>query len=202
MSCPNNYHYLPTMNFLGHLYFSNNDLQIMQANLFGDFVKGKDLSKYPDKIQQGILLHRKIDNYIDHHLVVLGLISELYKFLPKVAPIAVDLYFDHLLAKKWSEFHTVKLDDFIQQFYTSLDPSTTYYTEQFQFMLTKMQEKNWLYNYQFLEGLEKMSNGVSRRISFPNKLSDAALVYQQYEQKIEETFYIYMKDARHYFSIQ
>lgn len=174
----------------------------MQANLFGDFVKGKDLSRYPEKIQEGILLHRKIDNYIDHHPIVRELIHELYILLPKIAPIAVDLYFDHLLAKKWDEFHSMKLEDFVQQFYASIDPSTTYYTEQFQFVLTKMQEKNWLYNYQFIEGLEKSSNGVSRRISFPNKLSDAVLVYQQYEQKIEETFYEYMKDAQNYFSIK
>ena len=40
-----------TMNFLGHLYFSHDDLALMQANLFGDFVKGKDLSRYSLKIQ-------------------------------------------------------------------------------------------------------------------------------------------------------
>ena len=87
----------------------------MQPNLFGDFVKGKDLSRYPEKIQEGILLHREIDNYIDHHPVILELIHELYIPLPKVAPIAVDLYFDHLLAKKWSEFHSLRLEDFVQQ---------------------------------------------------------------------------------------
>lgn len=172
----------------------------MQANLFGDFVKGKDLSRFPSNIQEGILLHRKIDSYIDHHPIVRELIHELYIPLPKVAPIAVDLYFDHLLAKNWSEFHALNLEKFIQQFYMSIDPSTTYYTDQFQLMLTKMQEKNWLYNYQFLDGLMKSSQGVSRRISFPNKLGDAVEVYRQFEQKIEETFYTFMKDARNYFS--
>lgn len=190
------------MNFLGHLYFSNNDVDVMQPNLFGDFVKGKDLSMYPEKIQKGILLHRKIDNYIDHHPAVLKLIHELYKPLPKVAGIAVDLFFDHLLAKNWNEFHSLTLDKFIQQFYNSIDPSIGHYTEHFQFMLMKMKEKNWLYQYQFLEGLNKASNGVSKRISFPNKLSDAVLVYQEYEKSIEGSFYVYMEDARNYFSIE
>ena len=189
------------MNFLGHLYFSNNDVAIMQPNLFGDFVKGKDLSRYPEKIQEGILLHREIDNYIDHHPVILELIHELYIPLPKVAPIAVDLYFDHLLAKKWSEFHSLRLEDFVQQFYDSIDNSKLYYTVHFQLILTEMQKKNWLYNYQSLEGLYKASSGVSSRISFPNKLSDAVLVYQEYEKKIEESFYVFMKDACSFFSI-
>lgn len=190
------------MNFLGHLYFSNNDFSIMQPNLFGDFVKGKDLSMYPKKIQEGIYLHRKIDNYIDHHPAVLELIHELYAPLPKIAGIAVDLFFDHLLAKKWEEFHLMKLQDFIQQFYRSIDPSTVYYTEHFQLVLRKMKEKNWLYNYQFIEGLHKACNGVSGRISFPNKLCDAALVYQENEKRIEESFYVYMDNALNYFVMQ
>jgi acyl carrier protein phosphodiesterase len=59
------------MNFLGHLFFSNNELQLMHANLYGDFVKGKDLSQFDSTIQTGIRLHRKIDSYIDHHPDVL-----------------------------------------------------------------------------------------------------------------------------------
>jgi len=69
----------------------------MNANLYGDFVKGRDYSKYPLIIQGGITLHREIDDFIDHHPLVLELLHELYAPLPKVAGIAIDLYFDHLL---------------------------------------------------------------------------------------------------------
>jgi hypothetical protein len=34
------------LNFLGHLFLSNNDKDLMLANLYGDFVKGKDLTNY------------------------------------------------------------------------------------------------------------------------------------------------------------
>jgi acyl carrier protein phosphodiesterase len=95
------------MNFLGHLYFSNNDFELMQANLFGDFVKGKDYTHLPLKLQEGVTLHRKIDHYIDHHPAVLDLVHLLHDDLPKVAAIAVDIYFDHLLAKNWSKFHSI-----------------------------------------------------------------------------------------------
>ena len=50
------------MNFLGHLYFSYDNHALMIANIFGDFVRGKDLSDYPEIIQKGITLHREIDN--------------------------------------------------------------------------------------------------------------------------------------------
>jgi len=35
-----------SLNFLGHLFLSNNDKDLMLANLYGDFVKGKDLTNY------------------------------------------------------------------------------------------------------------------------------------------------------------
>ncbi len=85
------------MNFLGHLYFSDNKQELMLNNLFGDFVKGKDISRYPIEIQQGITLHRKIDNFIDRHPLVLELSHKLFADLPKVSAIAIDLFFDHLL---------------------------------------------------------------------------------------------------------
>ncbi len=190
------------MNFLGHLYFSNNEISLMQPNLFGDFVKGKDLSRYPDKIQEGIVLHRKIDHYIDHHPAVIELLHKLYTDLPKVSGIAVDLYFDHLLAKHWKEYHTVDYGVFLNQFYDSLDFLSLDYSEEFYFVLHRLQEKNWLYHYQFLDGLSKASMGLSRRISFPNKLGDCVNVFLKNEKFIEETFRIYMKDAIAYFNIE
>lgn len=187
------------MNFLGHLYFSNNDFELMQANLFGDFIKGKDYTNLPLKIQEGITLHRKIDYYIDNHDVVVGLLHRLYEPLPKVAAIAVDLYFDHLLAKNWSKFHDLTLEQFTSNFYKSIDTSTDYYTSEFQFMLSKMQEKNWLLSYKKLDGLHKSCLGVSSRISFPNKLIEGAKVFKIFEKEIEDAFFMYMFDAQKYF---
>lgn len=183
------------MNFLGHLYFSNNEPQLMVANLFGDFVKGRDLSKYPSLIQKGIILHREIDSYIDQHPTVLNLMHQLYETLPKISGIAVDLYFDHILAKKWNDYHTTNLDDFIQNFYNTEIDFPEYYTEEFLFMISKMKEMNWLHYYQFQEGLVKACDGLSRRISFENKLKEAPIVFQTKQKIIEECFELFMDDA-------
>jgi acyl carrier protein phosphodiesterase len=189
------------MNFLGHLYFSNNDFSLMQANLFGDFVKGKDFTRFPLKIQEGISLHRKIDTYIDQHPVVIDLLHQLYEPLPKVAGIAVDLFFDHLLAKYWGEFQVMPLQKFSQQFYDSIDISTQYYSQDFQFMLRMMQRYDWLNQYQYLVGLEKASIGLCQRISFPNKLHKAVIVFVSLEPLIEQSFFAFMEEARVFFEI-
>ena len=183
------------MNFLGHLYFSNDDHQLMLANLHGDFVRGKDLSRFPMKMQQGITLHRMIDDYIDHHPVVLELLHQLYEPLPKVAGIAVDLYFDHILAKEWDKFHSTPLDKFIDGFYNAQLENEAYYSPQFKLMMTRMKERNWLYQYQFEYGLMKACKGVSSRISFPNVLDSAHKVLKTYEKEVEKSFFAFMDDA-------
>lgn len=191
--------YISTMNFLGHLYFSNNDTDLMHANLFGDFVRGSDLSMYPEIIQRGIRLHRTIDSYIDNHPAVIDLMHELYPILPKISGIAVDLFFDHLLAKNWSDFHESSLEEFTVRFYEAPLKHKEFYSEHFLMVLDRMRAKNWLYQYQFSYGLMKASKGVSSRISFENNLDTAHHVFEKMETRIEKAFRIYMTDAIPYF---
>jgi len=186
------------MNFLGHLYFSRNDHDLMLANLFGDFVKGKDLSHFRVKTQKGIYLHRCIDSYIDNHPAVHDLLQILYPQLPKVAGLAIDLYFDHLLAVNWADFHKEKLESFIQEFYNSVNLDHVEYSDEFKFMIEKMIEKNWIYYYQFEYGLNKACQGVSRRISFQNELINGVEVYNNNRLEIERAFFLYMADAQVY----
>ena len=187
------------MNFLGHLYFSDNDLELMYANLFGDFVKGSDFKAYPDSLIIGIKLHRKIDDYIDNHPDVLKLLHTLYPSLPKVSSIALDLYFDHLLAKYWDNYSIENLRSFTNKFHNYTPSTERYFTHEFTFLIQKMKKDDWLFNYQFHEGLEFASKGLSRRISFENSLYKAPEVYLKHQNAIESTFNKFMDDAIPYF---
>lgn len=188
------------MNFLGHLYFSNNDTELMYANLFGDFVKGKDLSMYKQKVQQGITLHREIDHYIDHHPIVLELLHELYPQLPKIAGIAVDLYFDHVLAKNWDDYSLESLPKFISTFENHKINEEDFPSETFQYMLFRMKKGQWLSYYKQLDGLDKACKGVSQRISFPNTLFNGKNVFIDNEILITKAFHEFMIEAKNHFN--
>ncbi len=189
------------MNYLGHLYFSKNDTALMTANLFGDFVKGSDLSSYDPKIQEGIILHRQNDSYVDRSETVLILMRKLYLSLPKVSSVAVDLYFDHLLAKNWNEFHPTPLNDFLKQYYREVQLSEKKYSSDFVWMMHKLIEHNWISYYPTLYGLDKSCQGVSRRISFPNELKNGKTVFIQHQEEITAAFYQFMKEANEYFMV-
>lgn len=195
------------MNYLGHLYLSSNKNDLMLANLFGDFVKGKDYTHLPQIVQKGVTLHREIDDFIDHHPLILEILNDfLYDDLPKVANIAIDLYMDHLLAKYWNQFHELSLKKFEELFFKyALSPSNhTFknnendysYPKEYIGLLNIMHQKSWLSQYEKIDGLKMASSGLSKRISFDNNLNDAVIVFKKRELYIENVFFEFMKDAQ------
>ena len=189
------------MNFLGHLYLSDDDHELMIHNLFGDFVRGKDLSRFPIAVQQGIRLHREIDDFMDRHKRVVETVHVLQPELPKIAGIAMDLYFDHILSKRWAEYHKKDYMEYLSDFYSKADTSESYFGLSFQLFIKKLVRYNWMSYYPSLDGLDKACKGVSARISFPNALVNGKDVFLKHQTEIERTFTIYMEDAKEKFNI-
>jgi acyl carrier protein phosphodiesterase len=187
------------MNFLGHLYFSDNDIPLMYANMYGDFVKGSNLDHLTSEIKLGVLLHRKIDHYIDNHAAVIELMHSLYPRLPKVTGIAIDLFFDHLLAKNWSQFHAFPYHKFLENFYAYDISDSSDYSKEFKDFCFVLKSNNWMLHYESLYGLRKMCEGVSSRISFENELHHAPIIFNEFQNSIESTFFTFMMDAESYF---
>ena len=181
------------------------------ANLFGDFVKGKNFSHLPEIVQQGVRLHRSIDSYIDHHPAITELRQQLYTPLPKIAGIAIDIYMDHLLARNWRNFHLVPLENYVKDFFQfALNTTNQSFSEPIAFtyppeiidLLTKIHQGNWIVNYQTHRGLTFACTGLSRRISFPNVLAQAPQVYLIHERQITTVFHEFMRDAKVEFGIE
>lgn len=181
----------------------------MMSNLYGDFVKGRDYSYLPEIVQKGVLLHRQIDDYIDHHEDVKELRLKLFHNLPKVAGIAIDLYMDHCLARSWNEYHDTPLSDYLASFFKySLNPihqkfnnPNFKYSDEFIKLLTIIHQQKWIENYRYSKGLSFASNGLSNRISFPNNLHEAPYVYKKHKHLIDTTFSLFMRDAIQRFNI-
>ena len=57
------------MNYLAHILFSGEDKDIQLGNFIGDAVKGS-YDHYPERIREGIALHRRMDQYADGHPAV------------------------------------------------------------------------------------------------------------------------------------
>lgn len=171
----------------------------MYANLFGDFVKGKDLTEFSPIVRSGIQLHRSIDSYIDHHPQVLQLMHVLYPELPKVTGIAIDLFFDYCLAKNWLKYHHTPIEDFLEQFYAYQPQFWNEYSNEFQELIHQMRKHRWLNHYPTFHGLQKACEGVSKRLSFDSTLKKVPEIFLKHEEIINRCFTEYMLDAKPFF---
>ncbi|MDR0667101.1 MAG: ACP phosphodiesterase [Prevotellaceae bacterium] len=107
------------MNYLAHIFLSSSPA-VQVGNFIGDFVKGQQVAQYPPDMQEGIWRHRAIDRFTDTHPVVLEARAALREPFGRYAGVLLDMYFDHLLAVRFSDYSTVGLSVFARRFYGSL----------------------------------------------------------------------------------
>jgi len=89
------------MNFLYHLYLSNNDDDLLIGNLIADFIRNEELANYSPEIQKGIFLHRQIDMFTDNHSRVRKGTHRLQPKHHKYSPVVIDIFHDYFLADNW-----------------------------------------------------------------------------------------------------
>src|ERR1700687_2379301 len=135
------------MNYLAHAYLSFGDPDILVGNMISDFVKGKKKFDYPDRIQMGITLHRKIDEYTDTHPAT----REAKQFLKSEAGLYsgsfVDIIYDHFLANDPYEFEEGALAVFTQNTYLQLEANEKWLPEKSKQFFFYMRAQNWLLHY-------------------------------------------------------
>ena len=186
--------YFQPMNFLAHIYLSNNNDRIKIGNFIADAVRNKNLPEYHQETQLGIKLHWAIDDFTDHHPVVKKSKELLYNEHGKYAAVLVDIFYDHYLAKNWSKYSQENLGDFVDNFYNLLQKNKADLPDRIQQMLPYMVRYNWLYNYQFLDGIEKVLGGMSRRASFKNRMNLGVVDLKKHYSTFEEHFNIFFPE--------
>ncbi|PCH94680.1 MAG: hypothetical protein COB85_05375 [Bacteroidetes bacterium] len=180
------------MNFLAHLYLSGNDDDILIGNFIADSVKGSALKNYTDPIQEGIILHRKIDAFTDSHPVVLKGKVRLRPKYHKYAPVIMDVFYDHFLAIHWDDYSEMSLTDYVSVIHGLLDENKNSFPERSKMMLPYMIKGNWLLGYSGLEGINRSLSGMARRTNFKSDMEfatkDLARDYELYEEEFQEFF--------------
>ncbi|MEP5612966.1 MAG: ACP phosphodiesterase [Cyclobacteriaceae bacterium] len=184
------------MNFLAHLFLSGENEKVKVGNFIGDFVKGNQFEEYHPDIQFGIKLHREIDSFTDSHPVVLESKTRLRPIFGHYSPVIVDVYYDHFLAKNWKNFSSIDLESYTIQFYEMIAGYSNVVPQTVNHMLVYMKEKNWLYNYQFIDGIDRALSGMSKRTKFNSKMELAAASLQAHYADFEDEFTRFFPDLQ------
>ena len=176
------------MNYLAHLYLSGSDTEVMIGNFIADHIRGNQFKHYSQGIQRGIRLHREIDTYTDAHPITRRSKRRLDKKYGLCAGVIIDLFHDHFLAKNWDEYSAIPLDVYVASVYALLGSNLENLPEKTQHLLPFMVEYNWLYNYQFIKGMQRVFNGMNRRTKNKSQIHLATYDLQEYYLTFERDF--------------
>ncbi len=190
------------LNFLAHIYLSGDDHELMIGNFIADFVKGNKKNAFPGKIKRGIELHRMIDDFTDHHEITKRSKDRLRIKYGKYSGVITDLYYDHFLAANFSEFHRLSLEDFSTQTYYILRQNWNILPEAVHYFLPFMIERNWLLSYSTIDGIGRALSGLSRRVSFENKMDESVHDLEEQYENFEHDFRDFFPQLMNFVSTQ
>jgi acyl carrier protein phosphodiesterase len=177
------------LNYLAHAFLSFNDEKILVGNLLGDFVKGrKQLEKLPLEIQQGIILHRKIDAFTDSHKMVKQSIKRLKPTQKRYASVVSDIFYDYFLSKNWKKYTSLEIQIFANQTYLHLEGNYEFMSERPLSVYKKMIAANWLVDYGSYENIDFVMGKLSNRIKNPTNLHQAVNDLKTHEIGLNEDF--------------
>lgn len=179
------------MNFLAHAHLSNGDPQILVGNLIADSVKGKSKYDFPATIRMGIDLHRKIDVFTDTHPVFKKSVEVIYEEKRRFSGVVMDIFYDHFLARNWSNFSSIPLDVFTIRAYHVLGRNFTLLPPRVKRILPYMMAQNWLNSYANLKDLKRIFYGMDRRTSFRSGMSDSVDLLQKHYTVLEHHFFTF-----------
>lgn len=190
------------MNYLAHIYLSGDDPDVQVGGLLGDFVKGPLTGSLPVAIEKGIALHRAIDSATDRHPLFRQILQNIPAPWRRYGGIIVDLYLDHLLASRWSEFHPRPLDLYCQDFYCHLDSHWELLPPKARHFCQVAPKVSWLQSYANPAHLPQMLNNIGKRLRKPVPLADGLFCVEQQasalDQCLNELFDAHLTLAQHF----
>jgi acyl carrier protein phosphodiesterase len=180
------------MNFLAHLFLSGDNEEVAFGNFIADAVKGSAFGQYPPGVVKGIRLHRSIDHFTDAHPLFLQSKARLSPHYGMYSGIIVDIFYDHFLARNWKEYSQADLGDFVGRAYGLLIRRYFQLPSRSKRILPFMVVQNWLVGYARIPDLQRVFNGMSRRVGgksgMEHAITDLMAAYSDYEDEFRHFF--------------
>lgn len=152
------------MNFLAHLHLARLADSGLLGNLMADYIRGNPFAQWPAPVAEGIALHRRIDAFTDSLPEVREARTHFRPLTRRVAPITLDVIWDHFLAKHWQRIHpALSLQSFLQQAEAEIVPQLATTPEGFQQLNHILWRERWMERYAEAEYLQPVLKGMANR---------------------------------------
>lgn len=178
------------MNYLAHLHLGGEAPAQLLGSLYGDFVKGPLAGRWPADIEAAIRLHRRIDAFTDSHSLQARARARFPAERRRYAGILLDLFFDHCLALHWADYADEPLAQFSDRVYRVLaaEPALP---ARLALIAPRMAEQDWLGSYRDFAVLQRVLDGLGRRLSRPGALDGSLAELERLYQPLSEDFRLF-----------
>lgn len=153
------------MNYLAHIYLADNNDESRLGNFFGDFVNKALENDFEHAVRNGIFMHRKLDCFTDSNPFFLESKRRISMENRRFAGVLIDIFYDHFLAKNWSDYSSIPLDEYADNFYGLLKRHSGSLPDKLTRRMPVMIEENWLLSYKEISGIEKPLERIARKFS-------------------------------------
>jgi acyl carrier protein phosphodiesterase len=177
------------MNFLAHLWLADGDDGLRLGAMLGDFVRGSvDDSRLPTPVQRGIQLHRFIDQYMDALPEMVELRQRFEAPFRRYAGIIIDVAFDHELARRWSEYSDISLQQFDRDVRSLLAEYDEILPEELKGFMRYADRRGLFATYLDKDEILFSLAGLGRRLSRSNPLDRVGEIWDEYEEDFARGF--------------
>lgn len=152
------------MNWLAHIFLSDNSIDYQLGNVLADPFKGRIWEGAPDNYRQGVNMHKRIDVFTDAHAVVSKSKSRLGK-KGYLKGVIVDITYDYLLSKHWDTYASVSLACFLDDFYAQAKDAQGLYPDKESEFIRRLVVSDYLKSYGDVDGLSNAFKRIDDRLS-------------------------------------
>lgn len=184
------------MNWLAHLVLSDRSGAFRIGNLLPDLVRSNDLVALPEEFLAGVHRHRLIDAYADSHPVVTRSARRFEPPLRRFGKVFADLFYDHFLTKNWDSYCQVKLPEFLEEFFRSVEPWRATLPPLALLRLDQIRDHGWLSQYGNVQELSLVLDRMGKRLKRPVDLCPAMTVLETHYQEFQSDFLEFFPDIR------
>jgi acyl carrier protein phosphodiesterase len=185
------------MNFLFHMLLSGADDQILVGNFMGDFVKGPLADRFPERIRQGVTLHRMIDSFASRDDLFQCSRRRLDPLYGLYRGVLVDLFYDHFLVAEWDSWSEEPFGRYLARTRSIIEGQRAELPERLQKLVPIIFEE-LLPSYGEVSGIGDALERMSQRVIRPNPLAGGVVELLHHYEDLRIDFRGFMPLVQHF----
>lgn len=188
------------MNYLVHFLLAGDDDELRLGNVLGDVVKGRverfEHTGLTERMRTGIRLHRAIDTFSDQHPAVRRSKQILQPEYGRLSGVIVDIFYDHVLARRWPEHHARPLPAYAQDIYRTLRSNLHRLPPAVHPLVDAMSQGDWLRAYASQQGIDRALAGMAARRPVAARIGTAGRILSDQFERFSADFDEFFPDLQ------